>query len=102
MKIGFIGLGTMGTPMALHLVGAGHALFVNTMGTLPEAIAATSAQACANATEVARDAGIVFTMVPDTPDVEALLFGANGMADPDHSPLVKAPQLLANHQVAQG
>ena len=81
MKIGFIGLGIMGTPMALHLVNEGHQLFVNTFGKLPDAIAATSATNCANAAEVTRSAEIVFTMVPDTPDVEAVLFGANGVAE---------------------
>ena len=80
MKIGFIGLGIMGAPMALHLVNAGHQLFVNTRGKLPDSIAATSATPCANAAEVTRNAEIVFTMVPDTPDVEAVLFGANGVA----------------------
>ena len=80
MKIGFIGLGIMGAPMALHLAAAGHALFVHTRGKLPEAIAASAAQACTNAAEVARNAEVVFTMVPDTPDVEAVLFGANGIA----------------------
>ncbi len=81
MKIGFIGLGIMGTPMALQLVNAGHQLFVNTAGPLPEAIAASTAQFCASAAEVTAHADIIFTMVPDTPDVEAVLFGANGVAD---------------------
>ena len=80
MKIGFIGLGIMGTPMALHLVDAGHQLFVHTRGKLPEAIAASTAQACAHAAEVAGHADVIFTMVPDTPDVEAVLFGENGVA----------------------
>ncbi|WP_310460656.1 2-hydroxy-3-oxopropionate reductase [Sphaerotilus sp.] len=80
MNIGFIGLGIMGTPMALHLAAAGHDLFVHTRSALPAAIAATSATACANAAEVARQADVVFTMVPDTPDVDAVLFGANGIA----------------------
>jgi 2-hydroxy-3-oxopropionate reductase len=81
LKLGFIGLGIMGAPMALHLVNAGHELFVNTRGKLPESIGASTAQPCANAAEVAANAEIVFTMVPDTPDVEAVLFGANGIAD---------------------
>ena len=81
MNIGFIGLGIMGTPMALHLVDAGHKLYVHTRSKLPEAMAATSAVPCANAAEVARNADVVFTMVPDTPDVEAVLFGAHGIAD---------------------
>ena len=79
-KLGFIGLGIMGAPMALHLVNAGHTLFVNTRGKLPEAIAASSAVACASGQEVAAQADIVFTMVPDTPDVEAVLFGERGVA----------------------
>jgi 2-hydroxy-3-oxopropionate reductase len=81
MKIGFIGLGIMGAPMALHLVNAGHQLYVNTVGKLPDGIAASTAEPCANAAEVTRNADIIFTMVPDTPDVEAVLFGANGIAD---------------------
>jgi 2-hydroxy-3-oxopropionate reductase len=80
LELGFIGLGIMGAPMALHLVNAGHQLYVNTVGKLPEGIASSSAKACASAEEVTRNADIVFTMVPDTPDVEAVLFGANGIA----------------------
>ena len=57
-KLGFIGLGIMGAgaPMALHLVNAGHTLFVTTRGKLPEAIAASSAVACASGEEVAAQA----------------------------------------------
>ena len=80
MKIGFIGLGIMGTPMALHLVNAGHQLYVHTRSKPPEAIAASTAQACAHAAEVTGHADVIFTMVPDTPDVEAVLFGENGVA----------------------
>ena len=80
MRIGFIGLGIMGAPMALHLVHDGHQLFVNTAGKMPESVAATSATVCASAEEVTRQADIIFIMVPDTPDVEAVLFGAGGVA----------------------
>ncbi len=80
MKIGFIGLGIMGAPMALHLLNAGHQLFVSTRSRLPESIAASAAQACANAAEVTRQAEVIFIMVPDTPDVEAVLFGPDGIA----------------------
>ena len=80
LKLGFIGLGIMGAPMALHLVNAGHQLYVNTVGPLPDSIKASSAAACASAEEVTRNADIIFTMVPDTPDVEAVLFGASGIA----------------------
>ena len=79
MKIGFIGLGIMGAPMVLHLLDAGHTLFVHTRGKLPESVAASTALPCANAAEVARNAEVIFTMVPDTPDVEAVLFGADGI-----------------------
>ena len=56
MKIGFIGLGIMGAPMALHLVNAGHQLFVKSGRKIPESIAASSATPCADAAEVTRRA----------------------------------------------
>ncbi len=80
LKIGFIGLGIMGAPMAGHLVQAGHQLFVFTRGKLAEAIAGSSATQCTSARGVAERADIVFIMVPDTPDVEAVLFGESGIA----------------------
>jgi 2-hydroxy-3-oxopropionate reductase len=80
MKIGFIGLGIMGAPMAGHLRAAGHELFVNTRGKVPAALSEAGAIACASAKEVAERADIVFTMVPDTPDVEKVLFGEQGVA----------------------
>jgi 2-hydroxy-3-oxopropionate reductase len=80
MNIGFIGLGIMGAPMAVHLANAGHQLFVNTVGPVHETVTATGAKVCANAAEVTQQSEIVFTMVPDTPDVEAVLFGENGVA----------------------
>jgi 2-hydroxy-3-oxopropionate reductase len=78
MKLGFIGLGIMGAPMAGHLLAAGHELFVHTRSKVPEALGA--ATRCASAREVAKNADVVFTMVPDTPDVEAVLFGETGVA----------------------
>jgi 2-hydroxy-3-oxopropionate reductase len=80
MKLGWIGLGIMGAPMAGHLRAAGHELFVHTRSKVPPALAEAGAVACADATEVARRADIVFLMVPDTPDVEAVLFGEAGVA----------------------
>ena len=80
LKIGFIGLGIMGAPMAGHLITAGHQLFVYSRGKLPQAIAHSAATQCTNARGVAERADIVFTMVPDTPDVEAALFADNGIA----------------------
>jgi 2-hydroxy-3-oxopropionate reductase len=80
MNIGFIGLGIMGAPMARHLIDAGHQLYVFSHGKLHASIAETNAIACASSTEVAQRADIVITMVPDTPDVAAVLFGDNGVA----------------------
>ncbi len=80
MKIGFIGLGIMGAPMATHLIDAGHQLFVNTIGEPPQNIAASSAKVCASAEEATRGAEMIFIMVPDTPDVELVLFGKGGVA----------------------
>jgi 2-hydroxy-3-oxopropionate reductase len=80
LKIGFIGLGIMGAPMAGHLIHAGHQLFVHTHGRLPPVVAESSATVCTHARGVAQRADIVFIMVPDTPDVEAVLFGEAGVA----------------------
>lgn len=80
MDIGFVGLGIMGAPMALHLANAGHALFVNAARRVPDSIKASNATLCASAEEVTQNADVVFMMVPDTPDVEAVLFGAGGIA----------------------
>ena len=80
LKVGFIGLGTMGAPMALNLLKAGHTLFVSSRGKVPEAFAEQGATICTNATEVAKRADIVITMVPDTPHVEDVLFGEHGVS----------------------
>ena len=81
MKLGFIGLGIMGAPMAGHLLAAGHSLFVHTRSQVPAALLEAGATACANAAEVAAQADTVFLMLPDTPDVQRVLFGAKGVAD---------------------
>jgi 2-hydroxy-3-oxopropionate reductase len=80
LKLGFIGLGIMGTPMAAHLIKAGHQLFVNTVGKIPPEIADSSATICTTARGVAERADIIFVMVPDTPDVQAVLFSEYGVA----------------------
>ena len=80
LKIGFIGLGIMGTPMAGHLLKAGHQLYVFTRGKMPEDIAQSQATQCADAKGVAQHADIIITMVPDTPDVAQALFGESGVA----------------------
>ncbi|MDP2008414.1 MAG: NAD(P)-dependent oxidoreductase, partial [Rubrivivax sp.] len=80
MKLGFIGLGIMGTPMAGHLRAAGHELFVTTRSKLPQALLDAGAVACKTAGDVAKAADVIFLMVPDTPDVEAVLLGDQGVA----------------------
>jgi 2-hydroxy-3-oxopropionate reductase len=79
MKLGFIGLGIMGAPMAGHLLAAGHALFAQSRSGVPAALLDAGAQACATAADVARAADIVFLMVPDTPHVAEVLFGETGL-----------------------
>ncbi|MBX3635945.1 MAG: 2-hydroxy-3-oxopropionate reductase [Rubrivivax sp.] len=80
MNLGFIGLGIMGAPMCGHLIDAGHTLFVHTRSRVPATLTVAGALACADAREVASKAEIVFLMLPDTPDVEAVLFGERGVA----------------------
>jgi 2-hydroxy-3-oxopropionate reductase len=80
LKLGFIGLGIMGAPMAGHLLDAGHVLFVNTQGKVPQELVDGGATICTNARGVAERADIVFVMVPDTPDVESVLFSEYGVA----------------------
>ncbi|WP_024303692.1 2-hydroxy-3-oxopropionate reductase [Pseudogulbenkiania sp. MAI-1] len=79
-NIGFIGLGIMGAPMAGHLIAGGHTVFTYTRSNTPAALIEAGARVCTSGAEVARQADIVITMVPDTPHVEDALFGANGVA----------------------
>ncbi len=80
LQLGFIGLGIMGGPMAHHLLKAGHVLHTHTRSKTPDDLLQEGAQVCANATEVAQKADIIFLMLPDTPDVEKVLFGEHGVA----------------------
>ena len=80
LKLGFIGLGIMGTPMVLNLIKGGHVLFVNTRSKVPQELIAAGATPCTSAAGVAERADIIFTMLPDTPDVEKVLFGEGGVA----------------------
>jgi 2-hydroxy-3-oxopropionate reductase len=79
-KVGFVGLGIMGTPMAAHLIAGGHQLFLYDPKPPRSELTDKGALACASATEVAQRSEIVIIMVPDTPDVGAVLFSANGVA----------------------
>jgi 2-hydroxy-3-oxopropionate reductase len=79
-RIGFIGLGIMGAPMAGHLINHGHSLFTYTRGATPAELLDAGATACASSAEVASLADVIIIMVPDTPQVEEVLFGENGVA----------------------
>lgn len=79
-KIGFIGLGIMGTPMVNHLISAGYPVFTFTRSKIPTAFNSASATLCHSNQEVAQHADIIFMMVPDTPNVEEVLFKENGVA----------------------
>lgn len=79
--IGFIGLGIMGKPMAGHLQAAGHRLFVLEKSAAAKELVAAGATACKSGKEIAEKASVVIIMVPDTPDVESVLFSAGGVAE---------------------
>ncbi|OYW34564.1 MAG: 2-hydroxy-3-oxopropionate reductase [Rhizobiales bacterium 12-66-7] len=81
MNVGFIGLGIMGTPMANHLIDAGHTLFVYDVFKIPAEVTDKGATAVASSAEVAKNADIIILMVPDTPHVDEALFGAGGVAE---------------------
>ncbi len=80
MKIGFVGLGIMGRPMALNLHNAQHSLLVYDRATLPDDIRAV-AEVEPDGKTVAQGSEVVILMVPDTPDVENALFAPNGVAE---------------------
>jgi 2-hydroxy-3-oxopropionate reductase len=78
--VGFIGLGVMGKPMAKNLIKKGHRLVVHsrTRAAVDE-VAAAGATAASSPADVARQSTVVITMLPDTPDVELVLTGSNGV-----------------------
>ena len=79
-KVGFIGLGIMGQPMVGHLIDAGHQLSLFSISGVPAALASRG-KACRSGKEVAENSDIIIVMVPDTPDVEKVLFSKDGVAD---------------------
>lgn len=81
MKVGFIGLGIMGKPMALNLIKGGHTLFLHSRSGVPRELTDAGGSPCSDARETAQKSEVVITMVPDTPDVEKVLFGENGVAE---------------------
>jgi 2-hydroxy-3-oxopropionate reductase len=81
-KIGFIGLGVMGKPMAGHLIKAGHTLTVhNRSRRAVDELVAAGATAATTPAEVAKSSSIVITMLPDTADVERVLSGPDGVVE---------------------
>jgi 2-hydroxy-3-oxopropionate reductase len=80
-KIGFIGLGVMGQPMAANLIAAGHQLFLRTRRAVPEALLKAGGAACASGKEVAEKSEVIILMAPDTLDVEDILFGKAGVSE---------------------
>ena len=81
IDIGFIGLGTMGRPMAAHLQAAGHRLFLHDVVPVANELVSAGGVLCKSGKEGAEKADVVIIMVPDTPHVEAVLFGKDGVAD---------------------
>ena len=80
-KVGFVGLGIMGTPMAGHLLKAGHQVYLYDIQPLPKELLEKGGVACASGKEAAQQGDFVITMVPDTPHVAAALFGPGGIAE---------------------
>ncbi len=80
-NVGFIGLGIMGRPMVANLIAGGHTLFLHSNKAPPQEMLDKGAVACADACEVAQKSDIIIMMVPDTPNVEAVLFGPHGAAE---------------------
>src|SRR5215475_11553951 len=80
-NVGFIGLGIMGGPMALNLQKGGHQLFLHSRsGVKEKALLDGGGTECASPAEVAKEAEFIITMLPNTPDVELVLFGEKGVA----------------------
>lgn len=80
MNIGFIGLGVMGRPMAGHLIAAGHTLSLSRVKDVSRYLVEAGGTAADSPAAVARSAEVIILMLPDTPDVEQVLFGAEGVA----------------------
>ncbi len=81
IDIGFIGLGTMGRPMAGHLLAAGHRLFLHDVVPIAPELVAAGGIVCKSGKQVTQESDVVIVMVPDTPHVETVLFGAGGVAE---------------------
>ena len=80
-NLGFVGLGIMGKPMAGRLIEAGHEVYLHSRSGVPHELIEKGGSPCSNAKEVSQKAEVIFIMVPDTPDVEKVLFGPNGVSE---------------------
>jgi 2-hydroxy-3-oxopropionate reductase len=89
MKIGFIGLGIMGKPMAKNLLKAGHTLVVSTHNAdAARELEELGASTAATPREIAEQVELVVTMLPNSPQVEQVALGSDGIADGAHEGLV--------------
>ena len=79
-KLGFIGLGIMGVPMAGHLLAAGHELYLYDVRPPAQSLVEAGGIACSSSKAVAQKADIIIIMVPDTPNVAEVLFSEDGVA----------------------
>ena len=80
-KIGFIGLGIMGQPMSLHLLKGGHEVTVLQISASADALAAEGAKLVSSPREVAQNSDVVITCLPDSPEVEAIVLGKDGVIE---------------------
>ena len=78
-KIGFIGLGIMGRPMARHLLNAGHPLFILSSSAAAEELKKEGATLLETPAAIAKEADIIVTMLPDSPEVEAMVTGEGNL-----------------------
>jgi 2-hydroxy-3-oxopropionate reductase len=81
MNVGFIGLGIMGKPMVANLLKGGHTLWLASRSGVPQELLTAGGKTCASAKEVTQKSDVIITMVPDTPDVEKVLFAKDGVAE---------------------
>jgi 2-hydroxy-3-oxopropionate reductase len=89
LKVGYIGLGLMGKSIARNILKAGFPLTIhNRSRAVVDELAAEGAQAASSPAEVAAQVDVVFTNLPDTPDVEKVVLGANGIASGAHPGLI--------------
>ena len=89
MKVGFIGLGIMGKPMAKNLLAAGHQVVVSSHNqTTAAELAAAGATTADSPKQIAEQVELVITMLPNSPDVKAVALGADGIIEGAHTGLV--------------